>query len=165
VGAASSDVRVVPSVFDRLIDKEPGVSHDVIPTRAKSVDDFREAIQRDLEHLLNTKNPLADLRPEFIQVRQSTLAYGLPDFSAMNAENTKRFVGEALQYFEPRLKEVTVTESTDSSSGASYAAKDPLEPLMFHVDAKLDIDPAPEPVSFDVVVPKLTRTYKVKESP
>src|SRR5258706_16140666 len=102
------DVRVVPSVLDRLIDDDPKTLRDSIPSRSDTVREFRRAVQRDLENLLNTRNPHFDLPPEFAEVGQSAVAYGLSDFSALNVGNAsdqqrlRHFVENALHSFEPR---------------------------------------------------------------
>ena len=148
--AADHEIRVVPSVFDRLIDLDPKNSHDVIPSRAESVRDLRRAVQRDLENLLNSRNTFSDLSLEFAEAGQSVLTYGLPDFSAMNIgsprdQNRLRQVIEAtIRVFEPRLTGVAATLQPPTTSERA---------LRIHVDARLVMEPAPEPVSFDIVMP------------
>ena len=154
------DVRVIPSVLDRLLDEDPRNTRDVVRTRAESVRDLYRAVQRDLEDLLNTRNPLFDLPPEFAEVRQSAIAYGLPDFSAMNVSNPsdqtrlRQLMENALRYFEPRLSGATV---------ALLPGREGERAVRLRVDARLEMDPAPEPVSFDIVMPLASRKYEVRE--
>ena len=43
-----SDLTVTPSLFDRLIDREPGTSADPYITRAQSVRQLKASLRRDL---------------------------------------------------------------------------------------------------------------------
>src|SRR5262249_21751926 len=103
------EIRIVPSLFDRLLDDDPENSRDVTPTRAETGRAYRRAVQRDLEGLMNARNPFADLAPEFVEVRRSVLAFGLPDFSAINLtspndrERLRLIIKNAIEALEPRL--------------------------------------------------------------
>ncbi len=46
---------VTLSVLDRLIDHEPDISGEAIPTRTQSVRQLKDGLRRDLEWLLNTR--------------------------------------------------------------------------------------------------------------
>jgi type VI secretion system protein ImpF len=154
------EIRVVASVLDRLIDLEPRSHRDVLPTRAESVRELRRAVQRDLDDLLNSRNTFSDLSPDFAEAGQSVLTYGLPDFSALNIssprdQNRLRLVVEAtIRIFEPRLTGIVATLTPPTPADRS---------LRLHVDARLVMDPSPQPVSFDIVMPLHTRKYEVKE--
>jgi type VI secretion system protein ImpF len=160
VKGVDHEVRVVPSVLDRLIDLEPKNQRDVLPTRAESVRALRRAVQRDLDNLLNSRNTFADLSPDFDEVGQSVLTYGLPDFSTLmlgsgrDKQRLRQAVETTIRTFEPRLTGITatITESTL-----------PDRTIRLHVDARLIMDPSPEAVSFDIVMPPHTSRYEVKE--
>ena len=49
------EVRVTPSVLDRLIDLEPRQSQEPPIVLSTSVADLKQAVRRDLEWLLNTR--------------------------------------------------------------------------------------------------------------
>jgi type VI secretion system protein ImpF len=161
VRGTDHDVRVVPSVLDRLIDREPKVSRDGEPTRTESVTSLKRAVQRDLDHLLNTRNPYADLPAAFAETSRSVLAYGLPDFTALNLSSPRsqarlrQLVEITIRTFEPRLAGVSVTLVPTDGTERSISLR---------VDARLVIDPAPEPIAFDIVMPLLTRSYEVRAS-
>lgn len=127
----------------------------------ESEEAYRAAVLRDLEQLLNTRNPFFDLSPDFIEVAQSALSYGLPDISALRVRNPadqlrlKQTVESTLRRFEPRLTAVVVTFSEGPASERS---------LRLRVDARLVMDPSPQPVSFDIVMPFNSRRYEVKEA-
>jgi len=155
------DVRVTPSVLDRLLDSDPRNSRDVLPSRAESVRELRRAVQRDLENLLNSRNPFSDLPTAFAEAGQSVMTYGLPDFSALNVGNPvdqnqlRQLIESAIRTFEPRLIGVTAVIQPASQTERS---------LCLRVDARLVMDPAPEPVSFDVIMPMQTLKCEVKEA-
>jgi type VI secretion system protein ImpF len=157
---ADYEIRVVPSVLDRLIDLDPRSSRDESSTRAQSVRELRRVVERDLENLLNTRNSFADLAPGFTEIGQSILTFGLPDFSAAHLNSPRdqarlRLVLEAvLKKFEPRLMSPVATTIPPTTADRS---------LRFHIDARLVMEPAPEQVSFDVVMPLHTGHYEVKE--
>jgi type VI secretion system protein ImpF len=161
VSRADYDVRVTPSVLDRLLDADPKNSREIVPSRAESVRELRRAVQRDLEHLLNARNPYPDLSPAFVEAWQSVLTYGLPDFASMNASNShdqnrlRQLIENAIRTFEPRLVGVTATFIPTSQTERS---------LCLRVDARLMMDPAPEQVSFDIVMPMQTLKAEVKEA-
>ena len=152
------DVRVTASLLDRLIDTDFRSSRDVEPSRADSVRELKRAVQRDLESLLNARNPHPDLPQSFAEAWQSVLTYGLPDFSVgftRDDDRVKQIIQNAIRTFEPRLANPTVT----------IAPSQTLEPtITLRIDARLIMDPAPEPVSFDVVLPRRTVRSQVQES-
>jgi type VI secretion system protein ImpF len=155
------DVRVTPSLLDRLLDLDHKSSRDIVPTRSESVRELKRAVQRDLEVLLNSRNPYSDLPTAFAEAGQSVLTYGLPDFSALNVSNPadqnrlRQIIESTVRAFEPRLTGVTAVLVPAGPSERS---------LFLRIDARLVMDPAPEPVSFDVVMPMQTLKYEVKES-
>ena len=155
---ADYDVRVTASLLDRLIDLDPRSSRDVEPSRAESVRELKRSVQRDLESLLNARNPYADLPPSFTEAWQSVLTYGLPDCTvgyARDDERVKQLIQNAIRTFEPRLANPTVTITPSQTLEATISLR---------IDARLLMDPAPEPVSFDVVVPRRSMRSEVRES-
>jgi type VI secretion system protein ImpF len=160
VARSDHDVRVDPSVLDRLIDDDPKASHDAFVSPRQSEDRYRQSVMRDLEVLLNTRDPFFDLSADFVEVKNSGLCYGLPDFTNLKVGNPgdqqrlRQLVETALRRFEPRLKQVAVTVST---------ARDADRSVHLRIDATLDISPAPEPVSFDIALPVSSRRYQVTE--
>src|SRR5262249_54849690 len=155
-----NDVRVTLSVIDRLIDLEPEMSSDPPRSRAKGLRELKQAVQRDLEWLLNTRQIADGLPPELTEVNRSLAAYGLPDFSAFHgkgeADHTRRgrAVESAIRIFEPRLEDVTVTIEPP---------RDTERLLRFRIDARLKVDPAPEPITFDTLMQLDNGQYIVRE--
>jgi type VI secretion system protein ImpF len=154
------EIRVVPSLLDRLLDEDPDNSRDGIPTRAETVRAYRRAVQRDLEQLVNTRNPFADLAPEFVEVRRSVIAFGLPDFTSSNVnspsdqERLRQVIKSVIEFFEPRLTGI-VAELVPAGTTERG--------LRLRIEARLQMDPAPERISFDIVMPMHASKYEVKE--
>jgi type VI secretion system protein ImpF len=156
------DVRVTPSLLDRLLDVDYRSPRDVVPLRAEAVREFRRAVQRDLENLLNSRNPHADLPAGFTEAAASVVAYGLPDFTTLNVasaadqQRLRQAIETAVRSFEPRL--AAVTTMLMPAAGATDRS------LRLRIEAKLLMEPAPEAVSFDVVVPLQTLKCEVKDA-
>lgn len=122
--------------------------------------ELTRSVSRDLEALLNTRRELLDDRAAPYQaISDSILMYGLPDstgYSLLNSHHRRRMrqaVEEAVKKFEPRLKLIGVSlEQQDKYDQA----------LRFRIEAWLRVDPAPEPVSFNVQLHLSTSQYTVQ---
>jgi type VI secretion system protein ImpF len=141
------DVRVTPSLLDRLLDFDHRNTRDPVPTRAETVREMKLSVQRDLENLLNSRNSNTDLEAAFVEASRSVVTYGLPDLSSMvaspaNERRLRQVIDVAIRTFEPRLTGVTSTMLPISPTDRS---------LRVRVEASLRLDPSPEPVSFDIV--------------
>ncbi|HEY0007063.1 MAG TPA: type VI secretion system baseplate subunit TssE [Pyrinomonadaceae bacterium] len=154
-----NEVRITPSVLDRLLDFEPEMSRESAASRSKSLRDLKQAVRRDLEWLLNTRQVADGLPAGLKEVNRSLAAYGLPDFSNVSTQNPsdqklmRREIEDALRIFEPRLEDVVVTiEPTRSTERA----------MRFRIDARLKVEPAPEPVTFDTMLQLGTGQYIVQ---
>ena len=154
-----NEIRITPSVIDRLIDEEPGISTEAVATRQKSLRQLKQSVRRDLEWLLNSRQIPLGISPELKETAHSVANYGLPDFSSYSTKNTnernkiRRALETAISTFEPRLLDVTIS----------------IEPLRenervmkFRVDARLKVDPVPEPITFDTVLQLGTGQYMVE---
>jgi type VI secretion system protein ImpF len=132
-------------ILDRLIDKEPKVSHE--PAREGfSVGQIKDSVARDLENLLNTRRNIFVPPSLCREVNNSLFVYGLPDFTSRNPGNVsvrsqlRLEIEKTLARFEPRLKNVTV--HVDPPSGINRELK-------FRITGVLLIDAISEPVVFD----------------
>src|SRR3954454_12166037 len=105
---------LVPSVLDRLIDTAPGVSTEPQVNRSVRLAQLKEAVKRDLEWLLNTKQTAVEVPADLRHLQASLLTFGLPDFTpaSLNRPDDRRTLQQAVavvvRRFEPRLKEVDV---------------------------------------------------------
>lgn len=151
---AGTELLVTQSILDRLTDVEEWPA-----TRAQSVRFFRDALKRDLEWLLNTRQPPMPEITAYPIARGSMLNFGLPDITALGLSSAAdhrqlRLAIEAcLRHFEPRLMNPRVTlEESDSTDRR----------LRFHIDGIMKLDPAPEEISFDTVLEISSGEYKVR---
>lgn len=143
-----NEVRVTLSVFDRLLDYEPRMSEEPPKSRSISLRELKQSVRRDLEWLLNTRCYL-DPETGLEESLRSVAYYGLPDFTGLSAKSPieqKRLakaLETALKNFEPRFMDLKVTLEPMSTVDRS---------LKFRIEARLDTEPAPEPIAFDTVL-------------
>lgn len=142
---------VTLSVLDRLFNNNPDERVDAPITRNESLRRMKTALKRDMEWLLNTRrSPIMDqMEGDPGELKRSLLNFGLPDISSMSVQSGKdhnrilRQMEEAVQYFEPRLRNVRLSLQPVNRTERR---------LRFVIEALLMIDPAPEQVRFDTVV-------------
>ena len=155
-----NEERVTLSVLDRLLDYEPEVSYEPPASRAKSLRLFKQAVRRDLEWLLNTRQVAKGLPQGLKELNNSLAAYGLPDFSSASSSDSddqaqvREAIEECVRVFEPRLQDVTVTLEPPRETERA---------LRFRIDALLMVDPAPEAVTFDTTLQLVSGEYRVQE--
>lgn len=155
-----NEIRITPSVLDRLIDYEPELTREPLRSRSKSLRELKQSVRRDLEWLLNTRCHTIDISEGLKEVSESVFTYWLPDFSNLNNKNTndhkmlQNAIETAIRNFEPRLQDVIVKgEPIDT-----------LQRMMrFRIEARLKVDPVPEPVTFDTLLQLGNGQYEVNE--
>jgi len=136
------------SILDRLIDLEPGVSHEPVQQRTFDLRQIKAAVVRDLENLLNTRRHILAPPAALTEVNNSLLVYGLGDFTSQNPrspsvkQQLRQDIEKTLSRFEPRLRNVSV----------QFEAPHPNERnLRFRIIGMLVVDPIREPVTFDTL--------------
>jgi type VI secretion system protein ImpF len=143
------EVRVTPSVLDRLIDFEPRESREAPKSRSNSLSELKQSIRRDLEWLLNTRCHTEGIEGELTEAKRSLAFYGMPDIVGVNAQSHAeqqrmiKAMDTAIRFFEPRFLNLKVTMEPISTVDRQ---------LKFKIEASLDVDPAPEPIVFDTVL-------------
>ena len=144
---------VTLSVIDRLIDDAPA-------TRAQSVRQLKSSLRRDLEWLLNTRRNPFPAGSEFPELERSLYNYGLPDVTSLSWDSSRdrvrltRMIEHTLATFEPRITRLKVI-AIESTTGARHV-------LRFQIEGLLQMDPAPEHISFDTVLQLSSGEYQVK---
>ena len=122
-----NEIRVTPSVLDRLLDDEPEVLTEEPLSRAQSLRQMKKSVRRHLKSLLNTRDNLNSIyRAEQTEKaddqksedgdaevarepQDSLLCYGLPDFSSASILSEKEqnrirlTLKKVIEKFEPRL--------------------------------------------------------------
>jgi type VI secretion system protein ImpF len=152
-----SDMGLMPSILDRLTDPD---SQGTAWRQGYGVDQMVEAVQRDLEELLNTRQSHAGLPEEYSEVLNSIVGYGLPDLTSLNAltpqqrEEIGRVLEAVVAKYEPRLRDIRAT-MLDPGDGKQRSVR-------FRIDARLCLDPAPE-VSFETIMELTTGRYSVQQ--
>ena len=117
------------------------------------------SVKRDLEWLLNTRQPPYEIAETLEEVNRSLAVYGLPDFTSLSAKNPgeqqklTKALETALSIFEPRFINVNVSLAPVDHTDRQ---------LRFRIEAHLDIDPTPEPISFDTVLQVGSGEFAVK---
>jgi type VI secretion system protein ImpF len=153
-----TQVGLMPSLLDRLTDSTSG---GTAWRRGYGVEQMVEAVRRDLEDLLNTRQTTHGLSTDFPETLGSVIGYGLPDLTTLNSFTTEqraeigRLIEAAVARYEPRLKGIQALMIEDGG-GIERTVK-------FRIDARLSVDPAPE-VAFDTVLELTTGHYLVKPS-
>lgn len=155
-----NEIRITLSLLDRLIDTEPNMSQEPISSRLRSLEYFKQSVKRDLEWLFNTRRNPTELPDGLKELAHSLAVYGLPDFSAINVKSPadqqrlERELESVIRIFEPRLEDPIVNlEPMPENERA----------LHFRINARLRVEPTPEPVSFDTVLRLDSGRYLVKE--
>jgi type VI secretion system protein ImpF len=154
---------VTLSVIERLIDREPAVAAEPALTRAQSVRQLKASLRRDLEWLLNTRRRPDAVETEFKELEQSLFNYGLPDISSMSWDSARdrsrltRIIEKTIAMFEPRVKRLKVV-AAEAAPGAKHV-------LRFQIEGLLDMDPAPEHISFDTVLQLSSGDIQIRGEP
>jgi len=154
-----NEVRITPSVLDRLIDDRPDQSRDAPATRQTSLRLLKEAVRRDLEWLLNTRLTSESVSDELPEVSKSLASYGLPDLTSANVHDSdgrddlRRAIEKAVTVFEPRLEGVEVELDRVVEGERS---------VRFRIEARLRVEPTPEPVVFDTMLQIGNGEFRVK---
>lgn len=144
-----NEIRIALSVFDRLLDFEPEATQEAPKSRSKSLRELKQAVRRDIEWLLNTRYYSGETDEQLKEVYKSVVFYGLPDFTALSVKNDSELkrltksLETAIKNFEPRFIDLKV---------ALEPIRDTDKVLKFRIEANLDIDPVPEPITFDTVL-------------
>jgi type VI secretion system protein ImpF len=152
------EIRINLSVLDRLVDFEPDVRTEALASRSKALRQVKQALKRDLEWLLNTRR-VFEVPDELPLLTGSLLGYGLPDFtnfsikSAGDQHDLTLALEAVLKRFEPRLEDVVVSVANASLLERAFR---------FKIEARLRIDPVPEPISFDTTLQLGSGNFAVK---
>ena len=156
-----NEIRITPSVLDRLLDFEPKSTQEAPKSRLKSLRELKQSVKRDLEWLLNARAYPGEVDEKLEEVIKSVAVFGLPDFTGISAKNhgeqlrLTASIESALKYFEPRFLEVKV--KLEPISNVDKALK-------FHIQAFLDMEPTPEPIAFDTVLELGSGEFNINET-
>jgi type VI secretion system protein ImpF len=156
-----SEIKVTPSLLDRLIDYEPKESRESPKSRSANLRELKLSVRRDLEFLLNSRSFPDEIPESLEELNKSVALYGLPDFTRSNVKNPSEQVKlteqleSAIRIFEPRLMDLQITLDPVNDVERS---------LRFRILAQLKVDPIPEPIAFDTILQMGSGEFEVKES-
>ena len=134
------------SILDRLVDTEPGVSHEPVQNRLLDISGIKSMVVRDLENLLNTRRQILRVPVSYRQVNHSVFMYGIGDFTSENPRSPsvrrrlRQDIEQTISMFEPRLKNLSVRLEEDIEGGRN---------LRFRINGMLVVESETEPVTFD----------------
>lgn len=150
----------VPTLWNRLLDDEPHRGVEAEERHWSTLDEYKAAIVRDLEILVNTRRELLSARlADYPSLQGSLLEYGLPDFLGRGLHSTddrqmiQRQLERAIESNDCRFRNVRVRLLDQDN-------QDRL--LRFRVDAMLVLMDARQQVAFDAVLQAETQRYKVQ---
>ena len=144
----------VQSVFDRLREE---VSWPT--TRTASLRYLKKSICRDIEDLLNTRQPPIPEIESYPLASVSVFNMGLQDLSQLGGsaserlEDIKRAVQRCIETFEPRLQNISVAVKTGST---------PRREIRLSIEATIQVEPSAEAVSFDTLLDLMSGMYSVE---
>jgi type VI secretion system protein ImpF len=150
-----SEILVTQSLIDRLtVSKEPWPE-----TRNASISMYRKSLKRDVEWLLNTRQPQIAELDSFPATAASVLNFGLPDIQSFGGSRGKEHnsllaaIEKSIRVFEPRILQPRVyLERSDLLSRS----------LRFRIEGRLHYEDMDEDVKFDTVLELISGEYEVK---
>ena len=154
---------VTLSLVERLIDRDPKSKTENPMTRAQSLRLLKSSLRRDLEWLLNSRQNPEAVGGEYRELERSLFNYGLPDTTSLSwtsvsdRQRLTRLIQATLARFEPRISRLKVIP-LESTGMARHI-------MRFQIEGLLDMDPAPEHISFDTVLQLSSGDFQVKGEP
>jgi type VI secretion system protein ImpF len=149
-----SEVPITQSLIDRLVNQEQWPE-----TRAASINMYRESLKRDVEWLLNTRQPVMPELESFPLTAASVLNYGLPDIHSFDGSAGKErnaltvALEKCIRIYEPRITQPRVfLTRTDLLSRS----------LRFHIEGQVIYENMDEEIKFDTVLELISGAYEVK---
>ena len=148
-----------PGLFDRLLDPQGDHARN---GAGLSLEQWKDAVARDLEDLLNTRCALSeDMLNAYPECSRSIVNYGLIDFAGMclsSSEDRARVctcLKAAIERHEPRLRNVQARLEREIGS---------INRVSFAISATLAGLPMREAVSFDAVLQPSSLHYSIHRS-
>jgi type VI secretion system protein ImpF len=154
VARNKSDVLITQSLLDRLTDLDQWPE-----TRSASISMYRESLKRDVEWLLNTRQPVIPELEDYPATAASVFNFGLPDIHSFDGSKGKEqnaltvALEKCIRIFEPRISQPRVfLTRTDILSRS----------LKFHIEGQIVYENMNEEVKFDTTLELISGEYEVK---
>jgi type VI secretion system protein ImpF len=154
VARIKAEVLVTQSLMDRLANLDEWPS-----TRFASMRMYRDTLKRELEWLLNTRQPPIVELDGYTQASNSVINYGLPDIHSFDGsagrerEALTNALLRTLRTFEPRIKDPQVFLVRSDTTNRS---------LRFHIEGRISFENMEEEIKFDTVLELMSGEYEVK---
>ena len=149
-----SEVLITQSLLDRLTDLDQWPE-----TRTASITMYRESLKRDVEWLLNTRQPVIPELEGYPATAASVLNFGLPDIHSFDGSAGKEqnaltvALEKCIRVFEPRISQPHVfLTRTDILSRS----------LRFHIEGQIVYENMNEEIKFDTTLELISGEYEVK---
>ena len=149
-----SDVLITQSLLDRLTDLDQWPD-----TRSASISMYRESLKRDVEWLLNTRQPVIPELEDYPATAASVFNFGLPDIHSFDGSKGKEqnaltvALEKCIRIFEPRISQPRVfLTRTDLLSRS----------LKFHIEGQIVYENMNEEIKFDTTLELISGEYEVK---
>jgi type VI secretion system protein ImpF len=149
---------LTPSLLDRLCSDASDAPSGNRPYQL--LPELRKCVRRDLENLLNARWRCTESESVPPGLATSLVNYGLPDFSggnlqaAQDPQTVYAAVTQAIERFEPRLKNVRVRPLQDGPSVDRT--------LRFQIEAVLEVEPFHDRIRFTTVLEPASGKVTVK---
>jgi type VI secretion system protein ImpF len=152
---AKAEVLVTQSLVDRLTmpaDKWP-------KNRDASITAFRLALKRDIEWLLNTRQPIINGIESYPLTAGSVYNFGLPDIRRFDGSKDREqnaltgSLERCIRTFEPRIKQPRVFFEFADTNNRS---------LRFRIEGRIAYEDLDEEIKFDTVLELISGEYEVK---
>jgi type VI secretion system protein ImpF len=154
VARNKSDVLITQSLLDRLTDLDQWPD-----TRSASISMYRESLKRDVEWLLNTRQPVIPELEDYPATAASVFNFGLPDIHSFDGSKGKEqnaltvALEKCIRIFEPRISQPRVfLTRTDLLSRS----------LKFHIEGQIVYENMNEEIKFDTTLELISGEYEVK---
>ena len=151
---AKAEILITQSLVDRLSQVE-----DWPTTRAASMRMYRESLKRDVEWLLNTRQPVLPELEGYPGTEATVINFGLPDIQTFNNSDGRdknvlsAALLKAIRAFEPRIKQPRVYMTRSDTASRS---------LRFHIEGEISFENMQEEISFDTVLELIRGEFEVK---
>ena len=151
---SKAEILVTQSLIDRLANVEAWPT-----TRKASENMYRESLKRDVEWLLNTRQPLLPEVEADPAASTSVVNYGLPDFQGFNGSDGRdknalsASLLKTIRTFEPRIKQPRVYLMRADPTSRS---------LRFHIEGRISFENMQEEIVFDTVYELISGDFEVK---
>jgi type VI secretion system protein ImpF len=149
---------VTQSLIDRLIDGENRGGN--WPTERRAAERmYRESLRRDLEWLLNSRQPAIPALEDYPLAAASVINFGLQDVQSCNTSDVKgqssltAILLRAIRTFEPRIKDPRVYLVRSDNASRRWR---------FQIEGRISFENMQEEITFDTAYEPLRGEFEVK---